>query len=199
MSALPAEALGVAAPSTRRSSPPGRAANAATYLPLPAALREPPRPPEGSRCCPADAPLAARVSAYVRRQGCRPRTTRLTRARRRSSASTKRLPAPLRPTTWRRQSFRGKELRRATLPTGLTCQANHPTVRRQRPLSRQTTPPLYLADPLGSGSALPKNRERLIRKRRKICRHAYTCSHYVLIPNPLSATRKTGVWAVFCA
>lgn len=36
MSAPPAEAFGVAAPSTRRSPPPGRAANAATNLPLPA-------------------------------------------------------------------------------------------------------------------------------------------------------------------
>ncbi len=149
MSARPAEAIGVAASSTRRPPPPGRAANAATYLPLPAALREPPQPPEGGHDRPADTEPAARISADVRRHGSRSRTARSARARRRPSASTKRLPAPLRPTTRRRQSFRGKGLRRAKPPTGLICRASHPAVRKQWPLSRLTTLPLYLAAPSG--------------------------------------------------
>lgn len=60
-------------------------------------------------------------------------------------------PPRLRPTTWRRRSFRGKGLRRTTPSTGLTCQASRPTVRRQWPLGRQMTLPLYLAGPLGPG------------------------------------------------
>ena len=189
----------MAAPSTRRSPPPGRAANAATYLPLPAALRGPPRPPEGGHSCPADTELAARFSANVRRHGSRSRTARSARARRRPSASTKRLPASLRPTTRRKRSFRGKGLRRAytvyrlNLPSQLS---NCPKTVAVFPTD--DLPPLPCR-PLGVGSAPPKNRERSFRRRRMICRHACACRQYVPIPRPLSATRKSGVRKDFCA
>ena len=42
-----------------------------------------------------------------------------------------------------------KGFRRTTPPTGLPCQANYPTVRRQRSLSRQTTIPFTLPFPSG--------------------------------------------------
>jgi hypothetical protein len=78
------------------SGPPGTAATSRRLL----------RPSRGCRTCHSH-------QRQIRRSGCRVRTARSARARRRSSASSKRFPASLRPTTRRRRSFRGKGLRRA--------------------------------------------------------------------------------------
>lgn len=177
MSALPAEAIWVAAPSTRRSPPPGRAADAATILLLPVTRLEPPPPPEGGFGCPAAADLAVRISAKIRRPGCRVRTARSARAHRRPSASSERLPAPLRPTTRRRRSFRGKGLRRAYTAYRLTLPIQPPSVRKQWLLFRQTIFPLYLTGLPGPVWLFRSNRKRSSRKRRKICRHEIGRAH----------------------
>lgn len=143
---------------------------------------KPPRPPEGSHGCPAEASLAVRISAEIRRHGSRLRTARSARARRRSSTSSKRLPAPLRPTTRRKRSFRGKGLRRADTVYRLNQPSQPSAVRKQWPFFPADDPSPLPCRPLGAGSAPPKNRERLFQRRRTICRHACTCEEYVPIP-----------------
>ncbi len=116
------------------------------------------------------------------------RTARSARARRRPSASPKRSPVSLRPTTRRKRSFREKELRRANTVYRLNLLGQPSAVRKQRlffPADDRSPLPCR---PLEAGSAPPKNRERSLRKRRTICRHACACREYVPIPRPLSAT-----------
>jgi hypothetical protein len=150
MSAPPAEAFGVAAPSTRRPPPPGRAANATTNLPLPA---DPPWNrhdlPKVATAVPRmpNLPLASAPMSEDTAAGHEPPAWHGLaggRLRRRSGYP---------PHCAQRPGANGPSEERSseepTPSTDLTCRANPPLSENSGRFSRQTTFPLYLAAPSG--------------------------------------------------